>query len=64
MAKKNHNGMKTLKNLMEHRHLSVERVAVDLGVTFMTVYRWLSNKSEPSPLAREKLKEKFGIEWD
>lgn len=64
MKNKNQQGVRKLKELMNRQNLSTERVAADLGVTFMTVYRWINGKSEPSPLAREKLREKFGIEWN
>ena len=36
-------------------HLSQERLAQRIGVSFSTISRWENGKGKPSPLARNKL---------
>ncbi len=47
--------MITLKQFVE-REGSQEHAAQKIGVTSKTVFRWLHGKSEPDPLAQERLK--------
>ena len=54
---------KTLEALLKERGWNYERLAVEIGVRGTTVYRWLTGKSEPSPIARGLLKDKLGYEW-
>lgn len=50
-----------VKTLRKRLGLSQERFAQKLGVSTMTIRRWESGNSKPSPLAQEKLA-KFLVE--
>ena len=46
-----------LKLFRNNNKLSQEKLARIIGVSLMTVQRWECGKSNPSPLAKEKLNE-------
>lgn len=46
---------KTRIAALEEKLGSIEKVCVELHVAFATVFRWKAGRSEPSPLAREKI---------
>ena len=45
-----------IKSLRKSLGLTQEQLANALGVSWITVNRWERNKSRPSPLALEKIK--------
>lgn len=50
--------MKTWKGRIEALEKAVgspEGLAVELGVSYATIYRWTQGKSIPSPLAQRKI---------
>lgn len=59
----NEMGRKELRAHLKEKGWSIEKLAAEMGVSFMTVYRWLSGKSNPSPLAKTRLKEITGLDW-
>ena len=42
--------------------LTQEQFAAYLGVTYVTVNRWENGRSQPSPMAMDKIEQKLG-EW-
>ena len=46
-----------VRDLRERTGLTQEKFAAQLGVTFPTINRWENNRSKPSPLAMQKIKE-------
>jgi putative transcriptional regulator len=44
-----------IRALRQELGLTQEKFAAKLGVTFPTVNRWENNRTQPSPLALEKL---------
>ncbi len=51
------NEVRRLKEIKKENHYSDEMIARKLGVSFLTVNRWLNGKTEPSQLALEKLQD-------
>lgn len=46
--------IKTLRKIL---HLTQQQLAVKLSVSLATIYRWEKDKSQPSPLAQQNLRE-------
>ena len=44
-----------IRSLRQELGLTQEKFAAKLGVTFPTVNRWENNRTQPSPLALEKI---------
>jgi putative transcriptional regulator len=53
--------MKDISEMIRKRRIALgltqEKFAAKVGVTFSTVNRWENNKTKPSPLALQKIKE-------
>jgi transcriptional regulator with XRE-family HTH domain len=49
---------KLIRELRQAMGLTQEQFAAKLGVTFPTIDRWENGRSQPSPLARDKI---FGL---
>jgi transcriptional regulator with XRE-family HTH domain len=53
--------MKNASKMIKHRRIALgltqEQFAAKIGVTFSTVNRWENNKTKPSPLALQRIKE-------
>jgi DNA-binding transcriptional regulator YiaG len=49
--------VKELLELAKSNGISQERLARILGVSYFTLYRWKAQKSKPSYLARERIRE-------
>ena len=43
--------------------LTQEQFAAYLGVTYATINRWENGRSQPSPMAMDKIEQKLG-EWE
>ena len=54
---------RTLATFLKQKGWNYERLAVEIGVRGTTVYRWLTGRAKPSPIARGLLKDKAGYEW-
>jgi putative transcriptional regulator len=50
---------KEIKQMRQKLGLSQQKFATELGVGIASVFRWESGRSEPSPLALEKLRELY-----
>ena len=46
-----------IRELRQRLHLSQERLAQQLGVSFQTVNRWEKGKANPSPMATKLIKQ-------
>mgnify|MGYP003113147642 CR=1 FL=1 len=46
----------SLQNMMKKYHLSLGKVAIDLGVSRMTLYRWLKKIHHPTKQNRDNMK--------
>ena len=46
-----------MRELRERTGLTQEKFAAKIGVTFPTINRWENNRTKPSPLALQKIKE-------
>jgi len=46
------------------KHLMIDRISTECGVSKVTVYRWISGKVVPDKLKREKIAEITGIVVD
>lgn len=57
-------GRKNLQAYLQRKGWNYERLAVELGARSTTVYRWLTERTQPQPVFRRLLKEKFGIDWE
>jgi len=51
-----------LRKFLQEKGWSLEKLAGELGVSYMTAYRWTKGKTKPSRLAREIIKKKLRIE--
>jgi putative transcriptional regulator len=53
--------MKNASKMIKQRRIALgltqEQFAAKIGVTFSTVNRWENNKTKPSPLALQRIKE-------
>ena len=47
----------TIKEIRITLNMSQEELARELGVSFATINRWENNKSQPSKLAKQAIKE-------
>lgn len=57
-------GSRRLRAFLERKGWNYERLAVELGARSTTVYRWLTARTEPQPVFRRLLRERFGIKWE
>ena len=48
---------------MAERNLRPEDLAAELHISYRTVTRWLTGKTEPSPTMARLLGDWFGIDW-
>ena len=49
-----------VKALVRH-HGSYEALAREIGVSWITIQRWVSGKTNPSPLAVRRIQELFSV---
>jgi transcriptional regulator with XRE-family HTH domain len=52
-----------LAALMAEHDLRAEDVAAELHISYRTITRWLSGKTEPTPTLARALGERFSIDW-
>lgn len=53
---KESNEVEMLRKFKKNSGYSYNKIGKALGVHYRTVYLWISGKSRPSPLAKERLK--------
>jgi DNA-binding transcriptional regulator YiaG len=54
---------KVFETFLKKKSISQSEAARRLGVPHPTVWRWLTGRNDPSPLAKASIKEHLGFAW-
>jgi transcriptional regulator with XRE-family HTH domain len=49
------NNIEQLRRIKKQKGYTYDAMAKAMGVTLVTVFRWLHKQNEPSPMGREKI---------